>query len=190
VIGIVKATIEEGQNLNFAIPIDYAAGMMNARELHSLASFYEPEEQKQPAATMTAARATEESFPTHWKSLQSGTTKIIRRDGDRSYVETVLPDAQKNAGCFNMADLKGTGDFFSGTVRTACVCQYTRGMGEYAGTFTNRFALESTIEITKLSPTRIEGRTIVPPKDSKLDSHKGTYTKPTSEWEAFVWIPE
>lgn len=164
--------------------------MMNARELQSLSAFYEPEVQKQQAATITPTRASEEGFPTHWKSLASGTTKIIRRDGDRIYVETVLPDVQKNAGCFNLADLKGTGDFFTGTVRTACVCQYTKGLGEYARTYTNRFALESTIEITKLSPTRIEGRTIVPPKDSKLDCHKGTYTKPPSEWEAFVWIPE
>jgi Trypsin-like peptidase domain len=190
VVGIVKATIEEGQNLNFAIPIDYAAGMMNARELQSLSSFYEPDEQKMKKATITPTRASDESFPTHWRSLESGTSKIIRRDGDRIYVETVLPDAKKNAGCFTLADLKGKGDFFSGTVRTGCVCQYTRGLGEYARTFTNRFALETTIEITKLSPTRIEGRTMVPPKDSKLDCHKGTYTKPPNEWEEFVWIPE
>lgn len=47
VVGIVDATISEGQNLNFAIPIDYAAGMLDSRELQSLASFYEPEEKKE-----------------------------------------------------------------------------------------------------------------------------------------------
>jgi hypothetical protein len=35
---------------------------------------------------------------------------------------------RKNVGCFNMADLQGKGDFFSGTVKVSCVCQYTRGM--------------------------------------------------------------
>jgi hypothetical protein len=44
VIGIVDATVSEGQNLNFAIPIDYASGMLDARELQSLRDFYEPEE--------------------------------------------------------------------------------------------------------------------------------------------------
>ena len=48
VIGIVEAQISEGQNLNFAIPIDYAAGMLDSRELQPLSAFYEPEETKQP----------------------------------------------------------------------------------------------------------------------------------------------
>jgi S1-C subfamily serine protease len=50
VIGIVDATISEGQNLNFAIPIDYAAGMLDSRQIQSLAAFYEPEEPKQVQA--------------------------------------------------------------------------------------------------------------------------------------------
>lgn len=185
VIGIVKATIEEGQNLNFAIPIDYTTGMMNAR-LQSLSSFYEPEEQRQQATTITSTRASGEVFPTHWKSLQSGTSKIIRRDGDRLYVETVMSDVQKNAGCFQMADLKGK-EYFSGTVRFSCVCQYTKGLGKL---LTNRFTWEHTIEITLLSPTRIEGREVVPPKDAKLDCAKGDYDQPANRWQEFVWIPE
>ncbi|HET7207370.1 MAG TPA: serine protease [Terriglobales bacterium] len=48
VIGIVEATLPEGQNLNFAIPIDYAAGMLDSREVRPLTAFYEPEEAKQP----------------------------------------------------------------------------------------------------------------------------------------------
>lgn len=61
VIGLVDATISEGQNLNFAIPIDYAAGMRGARELQYLADYYEPEEKQPesktpPPATETAAK--------------------------------------------------------------------------------------------------------------------------------------
>lgn len=48
VIGIVDATISEGQNLNFAIPIDYAAGMLGSYQVQPLAAFYQPEEGKQP----------------------------------------------------------------------------------------------------------------------------------------------
>jgi hypothetical protein len=60
VIGIVKATVEEGQNLNFAIPIDYASGMLGARELQRLSDFYEPEEKPtvSPEPTLAAKTAT------------------------------------------------------------------------------------------------------------------------------------
>jgi hypothetical protein len=47
VIGIVEALVSEGQNLNFAIPIDYAAGMPDSREIQPLSAFYEPPEPKQ-----------------------------------------------------------------------------------------------------------------------------------------------
>jgi hypothetical protein len=190
VIGIAKATIEAGQNLNFAIPIDYAAGMMNAQEIQSLASFYQPGETSDQAAPISTTTASVDEFPTHWKSLANGMSKIVRRDGDRIYVETVLTDVQKNAGCSNLADLQGKGDFFSGTVKFSCVCQYKKGLGASAETFASWYTFVTTIEITMLSQTRIEGRTIVPPKGSKLDCRNGIYTKPPSEWEAFVWIPE
>lgn len=42
VIGIAVLTIEGGQNLNFAIPIDYARGMLGMSQTQSLASIYEP----------------------------------------------------------------------------------------------------------------------------------------------------
>jgi len=184
VIGIITFKIRGGENINFAIPINYLHGLMDsppsAITLDDLRS----------KLSGTSDVFKSDAFPSHWKSLTSGTTKIVRRDGDRLYVETVLPDAQKNAGCFNMSDLQQKGDTFSGTGRTSCVCQYTKGLGAYARTYTNTFTGQYEIEITKLSPTRIEGRTTVPPKDSKLDCKKGAYSKPSSEWEAFVWIPE
>lgn len=46
VIGIAWATLDEGQNLNFAIPVDYARGMLSANQLQPLASIYEPEPAK------------------------------------------------------------------------------------------------------------------------------------------------
>ena len=54
VIGIASATIEEGQNLNFAVPIDYAKGLLTSNQPRSLASIYEPE----PPAPVPASEKT------------------------------------------------------------------------------------------------------------------------------------
>lgn len=55
VIAIVQATISEGQNLNFAIPIDYAAGMLSSTQTHPLESVYEPEEPKKVAESRSSS---------------------------------------------------------------------------------------------------------------------------------------
>jgi S1-C subfamily serine protease len=184
VVGIVTFKIRGTENLNFAIPVNYLHGLMDT----AASSITLNELKLKLSGTPNVFNP--DVFPTHWKSLTSGTSKIVRRDGERVYVETVQSDAQKNAGCFDMADLQHKGDVFSGTDRHSCVCQYTRGLGTYARTLTNKFTFEYQIEITKISPTRIEGRVLVPPKDSKLECQKGTFSKPPSEWETFAWIPE
>lgn len=67
VIGIAVMTISEGQNLNFAIPIDYAKGMIaSPSSVKSLAAIYEPEpepeaEEKPAAATCQLANAKDKS---------------------------------------------------------------------------------------------------------------------------------
>lgn len=48
VVGVIEATVEEGQNINFAIPIDYAAGLLSARTPRSLESIYEPPKPDEP----------------------------------------------------------------------------------------------------------------------------------------------
>lgn len=57
VVAIIEATSEEGQNINFALPIDYALGMLDSTQSRSLESIYEPE-QKSPAAPIQTASAT------------------------------------------------------------------------------------------------------------------------------------
>jgi hypothetical protein len=68
VIAIVEATLPEGQNLNFSIPIDYAAGMLGSSQSHPLASVYEPEEtpsanDAKPAAAAAKATAVTSAPP-------------------------------------------------------------------------------------------------------------------------------
>jgi hypothetical protein len=186
VIGIVTFKIRGGENLNFAIPINYLRGLADSSS--GTAMSLEDMHVKLSSSGTDVFKS--DSFPTRWRSMLSGTTKIIRRDGDKIYVETLLPEAEKNAGCFNLAELEKKGDVFSGKGRQSCVCQYTKGLGAYVRTFTNRVSDERAEEITKLGPTRIEGRLMVRPKGAKFDCQKGEFSKPPSEWESFTWIPE
>jgi hypothetical protein len=185
VIGIVTFKIRGGENLNFAIPINYLRGLVD-----SPGAALSLDELRVKLNSSGSDVFKSDSFPTRWKSLQSGTTKVLRRETDRIYVETVLSEAQKNAGCFFLSDLQKKGDNFSGTVRSSCVCEYTRGLGAYARNFTNRVTDEAAIEITSITPTRIEGRVMVRPKGTKFDCKKAEFSKPPSEWENFTWIPE
>ncbi len=181
-VGIIRYKIGGTENLNFAVPINYLRGMMDA----PLAAM-SLDELRAKLAKKTDVFQQSEGFPARWKSLASGTTKILRRDGDRMYVETVLPDAAKQAGCFTVADVKKQGDGYSGNVKHSCVCQYYdrwRNINK-----TNTFSHESPFEISALSPNRIEGWSMAPPKDAKSDCAKGTYSKPPVP-QPFVWIPE
>jgi S1-C subfamily serine protease len=184
VIGIITFKIGGSENLNFAIPINYLRGLMDS------ATTSMNLDELRSKITNTSDVFKSDDFPKQWKSLTSGTTKLIRRDGDRIYVETVMNDAGKSAGCFNLADLHKEGDIFTGTGRDSCVCQYSKGLGVYAREYTNRFTIQYTTEISTLGPTRIEGRTLIPPKGTKFDCPKGVYEKPPSEWQPFSWIPE
>jgi S1-C subfamily serine protease len=186
VIGIITYKIRGGENLNFAVPVNYLRGIADSTT--STAMSLDEMRMKLNASGSDVFKS--ESFPSRWKSLQSGTTKIIRRDGDRIYVETVLPDAQTKAGCFILSDLQKKGDIFSGIIRSSCVCQYTHGLGAYARTLSNRVSDQSTVEISSVTPTRIEGRTLIRPKETKFDCKKGEFSKPPSEWQGFTWIPE
>lgn len=186
VIGIVTFKLRGTENLNFAIPVNYLRGLIESPEQGTQMTL----QQLQLKLSSTADVFESEDFPTRWKSLESGTTKVVRRDGDRMYVETELPEAQKNAGCFALADLQRKGDVFGGLYRSSCVCQYTVGLGAYARTLTNRYTAESQMEITKVTPTRIEGRIETPTAKSKFNCRKGTYTKLENDWVSFAWIPE
>jgi S1-C subfamily serine protease len=183
VIGIVTFKAAGGENLNFAIPVNYLRGLME-----SLSPPMSLEELRLKLANRTDVFRTD-AFPSRWKSLVSGTTKVIRRDGDNLYVETVLPDAAKQAGCFNLAELHKQGDSFTGTGRESCVCQYVKRRLTGPVTETARYTSEFPIEITKISPTRIEGIGSAFPRDAKLDCEKGQYSKPSGR-VPFTWIPE
>lgn len=97
VIGIAVLTLSTGQNLNFAIPIDYARGMLSITQVQPLASVYEPEPTPDaPEAPDSKSEAT--------KALSSNTVREIpeeMRRGSFAFLE-------KKLGSWTLADAKET----------------------------------------------------------------------------------
>src|SRR5262249_2822553 len=150
-----------GENLNFAIPVNYLRGLADS----PVSALSLTDLRTKLASELDVFKS--DVFPTRWKSLSSGTIKIIRRDGDRLYIETVLPEAERKAGCFSLAELEKQGEVYVGIGKFSCVCQYIPAL-EFSYR-TNRFSSDAAIAITKLTPTRIEGQAPVPPNGIKID---------------------
>jgi serine protease Do len=74
VIGIVTFKIRGGENLNFAIPINYLRGLVD-----SPGSVMSLDELRVKLSSGGSDVFKSDSFPTRWKSLTSGTTKVLRR---------------------------------------------------------------------------------------------------------------
>ncbi len=86
VIGIAAMTISEGQNLNFAIPIDYAKGMIaSPGSPRALAAIYEPEPASAPVEAPSAAKSAEPQKAA--VTLDDKTSAYIKQYGIGAYLE-------------------------------------------------------------------------------------------------------
>lgn len=187
VVGVLSFKLRGAESLNFCVAVNYARGMLAT----TTASFPFDELAQQLGKTTDLFSAKKEAaFPVRWKSLASGTTKILRVDGDNLYVETVVSEEERRAGGFNTAELRKTGDAYSGQGRMSGTCSYI-GFTAFVGKHEkfNRCMFEGPLEIRLLTPTRIEGRAMGYPPNTKFDCGKCEY-KGAKTWQSFTWIPE
>ena|SRR2546425_7303744 len=77
VIGIAVASVQEGQNLNFAIPVDYARGMLSSNQPRPLASIYE----SRPEITKSEEARNTEGASSSGVALTSATPKPMVSEG-------------------------------------------------------------------------------------------------------------
>jgi hypothetical protein len=180
VVGIVSFKLgqDRAENLNFAIPINYARGLLESSPSSmTLAEF------SRALGTMPNLFGKEPSagIPTVWKSLASGSRRSVRVDGDYLYVELVLTPEQRQAGDSMIIELKKSGGTYNGVGRMFWAGSYTRSGVQHIA----RCRFEDPVAITLFTPTRIEGTA---PAWSAIDygdcSRKGVHNEP------FAWIPE
>ena len=164
------------------IPINYARGLLSTSDSFGLE---ELTTRLSASGTDLFSSAKPPPFPSRWKSLASGYTKIIRVEGQHIYVETVLRPEERQAGLFDLAELaKKDGEKYTGVVRTAFLCSWnnwTQGQ--------NMCKLENKVEITSLTPTRIEGSVLTYPAGARFDCGKCQWSGKL-QMQPFVWIPE
>lgn len=176
-IGVVTWKVRGSEGLNFAIPINYVRGMLDnlqkplsLEDLRTLLS----------AATSDVFKSSS-GYPALWKSLSTGKVRKLRFDGEYIYGETVLSEEQRQRH-FDSYELKKDGAGYKGIVITGGTCVYNVSV-------LNRCTLQENIEITSVTPNRIEGRLFGPPFDAKLNCRKCAFSKPYV-WSPFVWIPQ
>jgi hypothetical protein len=129
-------------------------------------------------APKSDASTANSGFPNRWKSMNSGTIRTLRFEGDYLYAELVLPEAAAKAGTFFLTEAKKDGDKYVGKTNGHAV--KTQDGPSCSVTV--------PIEFTLVTSDRIEGRSFTPPLDAKLDWNTCTYSPP-AEWLSFVWIP-
>jgi hypothetical protein len=137
-----------------------------------------PEAAASIEAPKSEAPNTESGFPGRWKSMNSGTVRALRVQGECVYAEVVLPDAQAKAGMFVLTEAKKDGE--------KCVGKTSERLLK---TQTGRSrSVTNPIKFTLVTPDRIEGRVFISPPNEKIDWKTCSYSSP-SDWQPFVWIP-
>jgi len=178
------------ESLNFAIPINYVRGLLDAAPAKAL-NLRELETSLLDSSRPAQPRELARGFPTIWKSLISGRRFKVRIDGDWVYVERLFLEDESKAGAFHAWELRKREDgIYIGIARAVHLCEYTYSdWPNGVKSVVNRCPYESQAEVSKLSESRIEGRLKQYPPDTKLKRRKCSFSKPLV-WSPFSWIPE
>jgi hypothetical protein len=181
-VGVLCFKLAESENLNFVIPSNYVRGLLGTRSDLSL-------EAMRTQLAGSTLLSTTSTFPRRWKSLTSGTVKVLRLEGAHLYVETEVTPEQKANGMFSTADLVKRDSLYVGTWRRPHACVMRDG---YSGQSWWKWcpAEDSPLTITLFSPTRIEGiGEEFKGEDPNYDCLRCRARGP-AEKSTFVWIPE
>jgi hypothetical protein len=192
-IGILSFKVLGGENLNFGIPVNYARGMLDTHEsfpLSDLASRIGVGSAK-PLSQLAEATPTDASGG--WKSLLTGNTYKVRLEEGHAYVERTLTDKQRGAGIFDLCDLNMENGQYRGVCRRQFFVTWRRWT-KLSGVYDEQHKLcsyQGQMEITKQSPTRVEGRTenlTTPIEKWSFNDYKECGKRFKLEWMDFVWI--
>ena len=181
-IGVVVFRLREGENLNFAVPINYIREILDAvdpaKAIHQWTNVAD-------RSNVTAeGSATADS---KWRSVMGARVATLRFGGDNIQIDSLSPE-KGELDIKMTAELKKEGTKYTGTANS--VITWTRMiLVSSEKNAADRCTFTDPIELTSVTSSRIEGRELTVPTDAILDKTKCTFSKP-KRWINFIWVPE
>jgi hypothetical protein len=185
VIGLSTSKLDSGESLNFAVPINYARGLLSlplTMGLAMLAQAVPPALAADRSGNATPTSA--EPFPTFWRSTATGNVKQLTLTDDRLFVESAIDPSLKQAGASSTAELKKTENGWVGVHRERVNCR--------PFPLTRRKVcpvVQFSMTITTLTPSRIEGYGEEPLNSSAFDCRRCAFLERNPN-RPFLWVPQ
>ncbi len=177
VIGIVTLGIITGQNLNFAVPVNYARALLEGPQL-SVAS----------AISDTTEQNLGLNLPSRWKSVLGGPTWIVRHDGNHLYLEADFGPRLTAMGARKSGALQRIGSSWVGRVVGSHPCVLKDFLA--AQTSTKLCDMDEAVDITEITDTRISGFFETFGEDDPDYDCARCKVRGPKHYVDFVWIPE
>jgi hypothetical protein len=171
VIGITTLQARGGQNLNFAIPINYAKPLLGSALVRPLAALSEYDAQNGKAANASAS-GNPSAMPLYWTDLRNGFIYKVRYEGEYIYSELIPGKefGEYRSGVYHRCEFrKAKDETWTGKCwsRNPIACS-----SAWSGKYVTWCNLESTHVATKISNTRIEGFGDYPDTEKDFDCGK------------------
>jgi len=163
VIGVVTFKNVNGENLNFAVPVNYVRGLLGLEDLLSL---------EQLNARLAAGGkdlfdpGDDASINGLWKSLATGMTVRLKEDGEYIYGETLNADGTSAGGVVEL--VRKDDGTYEGFLRGVWSCWYFGGFP--VRRMDKTCQIEQQAKVTALETNRIEGQLLysdAPPTNTR-----------------------
>lgn len=182
VVGVVVSKLKAAENLNFAIPVNALRGLLG--NLTSPITLSQMNESLRGQTDVFSAP--QEAYPREWRSLQSANSRRLNISSDAVTGANHIPAEAARWGVFarwdiNKRDGKWIGKTYSGG---RCLVPANFFRKEEI----NNCSFAWDVELSLVTPTRIEGWAVGPVPGSQLDCSTCTYSRAPAP-AAFVWVP-
>ena len=150
VIGIVTFKRRRGENLNFAMPVNYARALLEFETLMSLDELSKELGKQEVSLFSEADAESEDSLTGTWFSLSDITERELTQRGEYLYGSYNLDDRAEDVVRNGTLDLKRDGpDYYKGNSTSNWNCAW--------GSIANYCSTVHKVELRVVTPNRVEG---------------------------------
>jgi S1-C subfamily serine protease len=171
-----------GEGFKFAVPSNYVAAIL--QDIKRVATA--------PTGGQTLGVLVERSLlgiSGEWSVLNTNRTVTVREDEEHIYVSGLLIYPNGMAGSTSYELTKQSNGSYSGKILGRWVCEYETLTG---ASYQQTCPLSKDVVVTKISPTRIEGRVLAQATPESISGYKkfckSCGNSVMAEWYSFTWV--